>query len=63
MYAIGGVDLVDEAQKPKDIEFIHEQRRFTVIMPKLIIYCDDINKHATIPLTNLKISQLIQSNF
>jgi len=24
MYAIGGVDLVDEAQKPKDIEFIHE---------------------------------------
>ncbi|CAD8111503.1 unnamed protein product [Paramecium primaurelia] len=32
-------------------------------MPKLIIYCDDINKHAKIPLTNLKISQLLKSNF
>ncbi|CAD8201684.1 unnamed protein product [Paramecium pentaurelia] len=63
VYAISGSEFIDEIQKPKDIEFVLEQRRFTCIMPKLIIYCDDINKHATIPLTNLKMSQLLQSNF
>ncbi|CAD8122040.1 unnamed protein product [Paramecium sonneborni] len=63
VYAISGSEFIDEIQKPKDIEFVLEQRRFTCVMPKLIIYCDDINKHATIPLTNLKMSQLLQSNF
>ncbi|CAD8204198.1 unnamed protein product [Paramecium octaurelia] len=63
VYAISGSEFIDEIQKPKDIEFVLEQRRFTCVMPKLIVYCDDINKNATIPLTNLKMSQLLQSNF
>ncbi|CAK65010.1 unnamed protein product (macronuclear) [Paramecium tetraurelia] len=49
--------------KNNDIEFVFEQRRFTCIMPIMIVYCDDINKNATIPLTNSKMSQLLQSNF
>ncbi|CAD8210361.1 unnamed protein product [Paramecium octaurelia] len=63
VYSISGSKFIDEIQKRKDIEFVLEQRRFTCIKPKLIVYCDDINKNATIPLPNLKMSQLLQSNF